>query len=132
VEKGIIDVEENQSWERLTIDTVRVVSYMGKDTEGLQQVREEIKAENEGLAIPAQVSWLSNPHTIKEREQRGTIKASSVVFVVKGKKVAQRIVNKGVTAAGLWYKVEPYTSAGPDTLSTIGCRWGRIESNCHR
>jgi hypothetical protein len=107
--------------EKLKIHTVPLVRYMGKGTEGLQKMTEEIQAENEGVTIPAQVRWLLNPRTIKEREQRGEIKASSVVFMVKGKKVAQRLVNKGVTAAGVRYKVEPYTNAGPDSLCEHCC-----------
>jgi hypothetical protein len=131
VDKGIIDVEGNESWERLKIHTVPLVRYMGKGTKGLQKMREEIQAENEGVRIPPQVSWLSNPRTIKEREQRGEIKASSVVFMVKGKKVAQRLVNKGVTAAGVRNMVEPYTNAGSDSLSDLCCGWGHIESKCN-
>jgi len=119
VDKGIIDVEGNEFWERLKIHTVPLVRYMGKGTEGLQKMREEIQAENEGVAIAAQVRWLMNPRIIREREQRGEIKASSVVFIVRGKKVAQRLVNKGVIAAGVRYKVEPYTNAGPDSLCEL-------------
>jgi hypothetical protein len=94
-------------------------------------MREEIQAENEGVTIPAQVRWLSNPRTIKEREQRAEIKASSVVFMVKGKKVAQRLVSKGVNAVGVLYKVEPYTNAGPDSLCELCCGWGHTESKCN-
>jgi len=61
-------------------------------------MREEIQAENKGVAIPAQVRWLSNPRIIMERERRGEIKASLVVFIVRGMKVAQRLANKGVNA----------------------------------
>jgi hypothetical protein len=61
VEKGIIDVEGTQSWERLKIHTVPVVRYIGKVTKGLHKRREEIQAENEGEVIPAKVRWLSNP-----------------------------------------------------------------------
>lgn len=67
---------------------------MGKGTEGLQKMREEFEMENEGLAIPSQVQWLPNPCTIRHRRQTGGIAASSVVFVVQGGKVAQRLVNK--------------------------------------
>jgi len=130
VDKGIIDVEENESWERLKIQTVRLVRYMGKGTEGLQKMSEEIQVENEGVAIPTEVRWLSNPRIIREREQRGEIKASSVVFIVRGKKVAQRLVNKGVIAAGVQDKFEPYTNAGPDSLCKLYCGWGHIESKC--
>jgi hypothetical protein len=70
-DEGIIDVEGNHSWERLKIHPVPVVRYMGTGTNGLQKMREEIPAENEGVTIPPQVRWLSNPRTIKEREQRG-------------------------------------------------------------
>jgi len=128
VDKVIIDVEGNESWERLKIHTVPLMRYMGKGTEGLQKMKEEIQAENKGVTIPAQVRWLSNPRTIEERGQRGDIKASSVVFMVKGKKVAQRLVSKGVTAAGVRYKVQPYTNAGPESLCKLCCGWGHIES----
>ena len=133
VDKGIIDVEGNESWERLKIHNVPLVRYMGKGTEGLQKMREEIQPENEGVAIPAQVRWLLNPQIIREREQRGEIKASSVVFIVRGKMVTQGVVNKGVIAAGVRYKVEPYPNAGPDSLCELCCGWGHLESKCsHR
>jgi len=61
VDKGIIDMEGNKSWETLKIHTVTLVRYMGKGTEGLLKMREEIPAENEGVANPAPVRWLSNP-----------------------------------------------------------------------
>jgi hypothetical protein len=93
-------------------------------------MREEIQAENLGVAIPAHVRWLSNPRIIREREQRGEIKASSMVFVVRGKKVAQRLVNKGVIATGVRYNVERYTNAGPDSLYELRCGWGHIKSKC--
>jgi hypothetical protein len=101
VDKGIIDVEGNESWERLKIHTVPLVRYMGQGTEGLQKMREEIQGENEGVAIAAQVRWLSNPRIISETEQIGEFKASTVVFIVSGKKVAQSLVNKRAIAAGV-------------------------------
>jgi hypothetical protein len=52
---GILDVERNESWERLKILTVPQVMYMGKGTEGLQQVREDILAEHKGVMIPAEL-----------------------------------------------------------------------------
>ena len=123
-------MEGNESWKRLKIHTIPVVRYMGKGTDGVQEMREEIQAENEGVAIPAQVRWLSNPRIIREREQRGEINASLVVFIVRGKKVAPRLVNKGVIAAGVRYEVEPYTNAGPVSLCELCCGWGHIESKC--
>jgi hypothetical protein len=130
VDKGIIDVEGNESWERLKIHSVPLLRYMGKGAERLSKMRKAIQADSEGLAIPAQVSWLSNPRIIREREQRGEIKASLVVFIVRGKKVALRLVNKGVIAAGVQCKVEPYTNVGPDRLCELCCGLNHRESKC--
>jgi hypothetical protein len=121
VDKGIIDLEGNESLERLTIDTVPLVRYMGKGTQALHNVRIAIQAENEGVAIPAQLRWLSNAGIIRQRELRGENRASTVVFIVRRKKVAQRLVNKGVFAAGVQYKVEPYMNAGPNSLCEHCC-----------
>ena len=101
VDRGVVDVEENETWERLKIHAVPLVRYMGKGTEGLQKMREEFEAENEGIAIPTQVRWLANPRTIRERKQNGEIAASSVVFVVKGSRLAQSLIKKGIKAAGV-------------------------------
>jgi hypothetical protein len=88
VDKEVIDVEENECWERLKIHTVSIVRYIGKGTEGLQMMRDEMHAENEGVTVPVQVWWLASPHSIKERRQKGEISALSVVFVAKGSTVA--------------------------------------------
>jgi hypothetical protein len=55
VDRGVVDVEGNETWERLKIHAVPLVRYMGKGAEGLQKMREEFEAENEGIAIPTQV-----------------------------------------------------------------------------
>jgi hypothetical protein len=75
VDKGVFDVEENESWERLKIHAVPLVRYMGKGTEGMHKMREEFEAENEGVPIPAQGRWLWNPRTIRERRRNGEIAA---------------------------------------------------------
>jgi len=41
-----------------------------------------------------------NPRTIRERRQNGKIAASSVVFVLNGSKAAQKVIMKGIKAAG--------------------------------
>ena len=126
----MIDVEENECWERLEIHAVPFVRYMGKGTEGLQKMREIFEGENDGIEIPTQVRWVANPRTIRERRQNGDIPASSVVFVVKGSKAAQGLVKKGIKAAGVWYRVETYTNAGPDSRCELCCGWGHIENKC--
>jgi len=55
VNRGVMDVEENESWESLKIHAVPLIRYMGKGMGGLQKMREEFEAENEGVVIPTQV-----------------------------------------------------------------------------
>jgi hypothetical protein len=106
VHKGVIEVEEKESWETLMIHGFPLLRYRGRGTKGLQMVREEFEAENEGIVIPTQVRWRANPCTIQERRQNGEIGASSVVFIVKGRKVAQSLVKKDITVEWVWYRVE--------------------------
>ena len=60
-DKGVTDVEENDSWGKLKIHAVPRVRFMGNGTERLQKMRDEFKAENEGVAFPAQVQWWAKP-----------------------------------------------------------------------
>jgi len=69
VGKGVVDVEDIQTWERATIYAVTLARYMGHCTEGLQTMREQFEEENKGIAISTQVRWLTNPHTIMEGRQ---------------------------------------------------------------
>ena len=130
VDKQVVDVEENEIWERLMIHAVPLVQYMGKGTEGVQKMRDELDGENEGLAIPTQERWLTNPHTIRERMQNGEIAASSVVFVLPGSLVPESLIRKGIKAAGVWYRVEAFTNASPDCRCELCCGWGHIENKC--
>jgi hypothetical protein len=122
VNKGVINVDENESWEWLKVHAVALVRYIGKGTQGLQNMLDEIHAENEGVVIPAQVRSLANPHSIRDRRPRGEISASSVIIVVKGGKVAQRRIKEGIEAAGVWYRVEPFMNVGPDSRCEHSCR----------
>ena len=45
-------------------------------------MREEFKAVNKGVAIPAEVQWLANRHNIRESRQYRESAALSVVIVV--------------------------------------------------
>jgi len=130
VDKGVIDVEENEYWKRLKIHAVPLVRYMGNGTEGLQKMQDKIHAETEGVVIPIQVRWLANPHSIRERRQRGEISALSVVFIVKGNKAAHKLVKEGIKAAGVWYRVKPFTNIGPESRCAHCCSWGHTESKC--
>jgi hypothetical protein len=130
VHKGVINVEENESWESLKIHAVPLVEYMGKGTEGLHKMWDEIHTENKGVTVPIQAQWLASPHTITESWQKGEIAASSVVFVVKGSNVARRLVKEVIKAAGVWYRVEPFTTAGPYSRCEHCCGWGHMASKC--
>jgi len=55
VDKGVVDVEENDSWEKYKIPRSAASVVHGKWHEGLQAMREGFEAENEGIAIPNQV-----------------------------------------------------------------------------
>jgi len=130
VDKGVIAIEENESQERLKIHALPLVRYLGKGTVGLQKMREEFEAENEGIAIPTQVRWLANPCTIRERRQNREIAVSSRLFVVKGSKVAEMLIKKGIKPAGVWYRVEAFTNTSPDSRCQLCCMWGHIQSKC--
>jgi len=102
VDKGVINVNKNESWQRLKIHAVPLVLYMRKGTDGLHEMRDEFDAESEGVAITAQVRWVANPPTIRESRQNGENAASSVVLVVKGNKVVQPWVMRGIKVDGVW------------------------------
>jgi len=55
VDKGVIDVEGNKYWERLKVHAAPLVRYMGKGTEGLQKIWDEMHGEKEGLVISIEV-----------------------------------------------------------------------------
>jgi len=127
---GVVDVEENESLERLLIDPVPLIRYMGKYMDRLQKMREEFEADNKGIVIPNQVRWLVNSPTIRERRQNGEIAASLVVFVVMGSMVVQSLFKKGIKAVGMWYRVEMYINEGPESRCELCGGWGHIENKC--
>jgi len=51
VNRGVVDVEENKTWERLKIYAVPLVRHMGKGTDCLQKMRKQFEAKNQGIAI---------------------------------------------------------------------------------
>lgn len=113
--KVVVDGEENKPWQRLKIHTVRLVQYIGKGTEGLQNMSEVFQAENEGIVIPTQVRWLVNPCTIRDSRLKGEIAKSSVDFVANMSWVGRGYFKKGIVAAGVWNRVETCMNEGPDS-----------------
>jgi len=50
VDAGIVDIETNELWERVKMHGVNFVRYLGKKTGGgLEKLRQELQAENEGV-----------------------------------------------------------------------------------
>jgi len=130
VDRGVVHVEENETSERLQSDAAPLVRYIGRSTEGLQKMQEEFEPENEGTAIPNHVRWLAIPRTIRESRQNVEIAASSVVFVVQGSRPTQSLIENGIKVAGVWYQLEAFTNAGPDSRYELFRRLGHIENMC--
>jgi hypothetical protein len=130
IKKCIVDVEENESWERLKIRPVPLVRYMGKGTECLQKMQEQFDAENEGIVISTQAWWLVNPRTLRERGENREIATSSVLFFVNGSRVGQTLMQKGIRLAAVCYRVKTYMKERADTRCEYCCGWGHIENKC--
>jgi hypothetical protein len=130
VDRGVVDVEANETWGRLMIHWVPLVRYMGKGTEGRQKTRVEFEGENEGITMPTKVRWLENSRSNRERRQNGEITVSLVVSVIKGCRLAQSLIKNGIKATGEWYYVETFTNTGHDSRCELCCGWGHIEIKC--
>jgi len=76
VHNGVVDVEDTESLIWLNIHKVPLTRYMGKRTDGLQNMCEDFDVEIEGLLISTQVRWLANHQTSRERRKN---KAISVI-----------------------------------------------------
>ena len=57
-----------------------MLRYIGKGSHGVEKVREDVEAENEGAKIPLAARWLDRLSDIEERVAKGKIQASSVIF----------------------------------------------------
>ena len=99
-------------------------------TFGLNKLQAELEAKNEDLEIPMAARWLGRVPDIKDRSISEKIKALSVTFVVRGQKVATRIIKTCIRAAGRFYKVEAFVEARPDTICGACSGWGHGEHNC--
>jgi len=128
VDKGVVAVEENNSWEGLNIHAVPLVRYMGKGMEGLHKMPKEFEAENKRVTIPTQVSWPANPRAIREKRQYREITPSLVVLVVNETKVAKDLVKRWIMATEIWYQVKTNKNVGPNSRWELCCGWGYIDN----
>jgi len=130
VDTGIVDIETNELWEKVKMHGVNFDRYLGKKTGGgLEKLRQELQAENEGVVLPLAISWIGGPKDVQKKKMEGK-KASTVVFAVKGSKMAERVLKGGLRAAGVKYDVEKFINAGPDSFCGVCSRWGHVEAKC--
>jgi hypothetical protein len=128
VDRGIVGFEENEAWQRLKIHGVPLNRYVGRGTNGLEKLREEVQAENAGVIIPMAARWLGRVPPLKERWASGIITASSVVFAVCGEDTARRLLKEGVRICGNRYTVEKYQEERPDVQCANCAKWEHIDS----
>jgi len=130
VDPGIVDIETNELWEKVKMHGVNFDRYLGKKTGGgLEKLRQELQAENEGVGFPLAISWIGGPKDVQKKKVEGK-KASTVVFAVEGSKMAEKVLKGGLRVAGVKYDVERFMNAGPDSFCGVCSRWGHIDLNC--
>jgi len=130
VDAGIVDIETVELWEKVKMHGVNFDRYLGKKTGGgLEKLRQELQAENEGAVLPLAINWIGGPKDVQKKKAEGK-KASSVVFAVKGSKMAEKVLKGGLRAAGVKFDVEKFMNAGPDSFCGTCSRWGHVESKC--
>jgi len=130
VDKGITEVEASDAWIKLRVHGLPLRRFMGRGTEGLRKMKEEIEAENPGCKLLPGVKWLGNPTILRERMRTGEKTASSAVITVKGRKAARQLTQHKAMLGGIKYVVDQYIAAGPDSLCEICSRWGHLQSKC--
>jgi len=130
VDAGIVDIETNELWERVKMHGVNFDRYLGKKTGGgLEKLRQELQAENEGVVLPLAINWIGGPKEVQKKKAEGK-KASMVVFAVKGSNMVKKVLKGGLRVAGVKYDVEKSMNAGPDSFCGTCSRWGHVEAKC--
>jgi hypothetical protein len=121
VDTGVVDVKENEYWERRNIHAVPLIQHMGNVTQDLLIMREDLQVEYNIISITTQVQWLANHRGIRHGRNNPEITASSVIFVAMRSTVAKGLVTKGIKAAELWYQLDSYTTVQPDSRCMLYC-----------
>jgi len=128
VDTGIVDIETNELWERVKMHSVNFDRYLGKKMGGgLEKLRQELQAGNEGVVLPLTINWIGGPKDVQKKKAEGK-KVSTVVFAVKRSKMAKKVSKGGLRAAGVKYDVEEFMNAGPDSFCGMCSRWGHLEA----
>lgn len=128
---AVTGLEARTSWWWLKVNAVPVARFLGRGSNGTDSLREELEAENEGLAIPSAVRWLGGAASVKARFEGGIIKASSVVFAVKDEETYRLVRRGGLRLQGQRFGTEAYEER-PDVRCDHCCEWGHIGPKCTR
>jgi len=92
VDTGIVHIETNEIWERVKMQEIIFDGYFGKKTGGgREKLGSELQAEYDGVVDPLAINQIGGPKDGEKRKGEGK-KASSVVFVVMGSKMAQKVL----------------------------------------
>jgi hypothetical protein len=129
-DKAIINVIATETWEELKI-LVPYGRYRGAG--GLDLLREEIEAENQGVVIPPfSMRWIRARRFNEEQWQRGSLPGgkASVVFKVPNKGAGQKLLEE-IWVAGNRFRAERFLQSKADTLCDICSMWGHSGFRCH-
>jgi hypothetical protein len=126
----IINVIACESWVELKI----LVPYaLYREENGLDDLREAIEAENQGVVIPPfSMKWMRAWRHNEEQWQNGTLPRgrASVIFKVPNKTAGLGLL-KEIWVAGNRFQADLYVASRADSLCTICSRWGHSEFRCH-
>jgi len=131
VDRGIINVIANESWVELKI----LVAYERYwHPEGLEDLRLQIEAENEGVVIPPfSMRWMRAKRVIKEHYQWGKLSSdgASVVFKVPNKTAGHKLLLE-MWVAGNKFRAHPFIPDKLDTLCGSCSARGHWEFQCRK
>ena len=88
-------------------------------------LHEELEAENSGVCIPAEIRWLGGAK-VWARYQEVQGGTSSVVAVVPGEAVFDRLCKSGARLFGRRYEVDANEETRPDAFCSLCCAWGHM------
>jgi hypothetical protein len=74
INRGIIGFEEIEVWRKLKIHGIPLTRYVGRGTNRLEKLRDEIEAENAGVSVPMAARWLVTLHKSRSDGQRASFK----------------------------------------------------------
>jgi hypothetical protein len=129
-DKGVTEVEASDAWIKLRVHGLPLRRFMGRGSEGVMKIKEDIEAENPGCKLLPSVRWLGNPVVLREKMRTGEKTASTAVITVKGRKAAGELTQHKAMIGGIRYTVDRYIAAGPDSMCEICCGWGHLQSKC--